>query len=131
MLVQFNAIGGIPDAITHLAIPSNLITSNSFVAQWSEPPSDVVCGPVQYIVTVSTGGIVISNVTINGTEYTATGLCSSTSYKVNVSADNIAGNSIPTTIRIMTIPTGKLINRCITLYAYAKNIYVCMYNVTC
>jgi len=125
---QLYTIGDIPDAITDLYAPPHLITSSSFVVHWSEPSSDVVCGPVQYIITVSTGGIITWNITINRTTYTATGLCSNTSYKVNVFADNIAGNSIPTTIRIMTIPSGKLVN---SYSCYDKNLTIPAHNIMC
>jgi len=112
--------GGIPDEITDLTIPPDMITPSSFVAQWSEPSSDLVCGTVQYIVTVYNGGRVISNDTIEGTTFTATGLCSDALYNVNVSAINIAGNAIPATIKIVTSPTGKLINSCFNIL----NMYV-------
>ena len=96
--------------ITDLTIPPDMITSTSFEVQWSEPSSDPVCGRIQYIVTVYTGGIVISTDTIEMTTYIATGLCSNSSYKVHVSAENIAGKSIPTTNKIMTKLEGTLIN---------------------
>jgi len=77
------------------------------VAQWSKPSSDPVCGPVQYIITVSTGGIVISNVTINRTNYTATGLSENTDYRINVTAINKAGNGNVTSKDITTENGGK------------------------
>ena len=84
-----------------------MITPTSFVVQWSEPSSHPVCGTVQYIVTVYNGGIVISTDTIEGTTYNATGLCSNSSYEVNVYADNIAGKSIPSAVRVITSPASK------------------------
>ena len=84
-----------------------MITSISFVAQWSEPSSDPVCGPVQYIVTVSTGGMVITNVTVNRTNYTVRKLCSNTVYEINVTAISNAGSGHPVTVNVATMNTGK------------------------
>ena len=109
-------LGGSPDVITDLTIPPDMITSTSFVVQWSEPSSDPVCGTVQYIVTVYTGGIVISTDTIEMTTYIANGLCSNSTYKVHVSAENIAGKSIPTANKIMTKPEGTLVNSLMHAY---------------
>ena len=95
---------GPPGSIPDLTIPPDMITSTSFVAQWSEPYSNPVCGPVQYIVTVSTGGRVISNVTIDETTYTATGLCGNTNYTSIATAFN-DGASGPSTSMVAT--TGK------------------------
>jgi len=50
----FTFLSGPPDEVTNLNIPCEMITPTSFVVQWSEPSSDAVCGPVHYIVTVST-----------------------------------------------------------------------------
>ena len=84
---------GPPGNITDLTIPPDMITLNSFVVQWSKPSSDPVCGTVQYIVTVYTGGIVISNDTIEGITYTATVDRANTHYTINLTAYNAAGNS--------------------------------------
>jgi len=84
-------IVGPPEIITDLSIPPDMITSTSFVVQWSEPSSDPVCGPVQYIVTVATGGIMISNFTVNGTTYTVTGREHNTLYTIYLAAYNAAG----------------------------------------
>jgi len=86
-----------------------MITPTSFFVQWSEPSSDPVCGPVQYTVTVSTGGIVISNVTINRTEYTAMELYYNTIFETTVTAINNGGKGDPTTRNVMTLNTGKYI----------------------
>ena len=80
-----------------------MITSTSFVVQWSEPSSNSVCGTVQYIVTVATGGIVISNDTVNGTTYTATGRESNTMYTIYLAAYNAAGIGDSATKNVITI----------------------------
>ncbi|XP_065910485.1 uncharacterized protein [Dysidea avara] len=96
-----------PDTVTNLTIPLDLITSTSFVAHWSEPSSDVVCGT--YVVTVSTGGIiVIRNVTISRTTYNATGLCENTKYRIIVTVLNERGNSLSASMEVTTtnaVPT--------------------------
>ncbi|XP_065888473.1 uncharacterized protein [Dysidea avara] len=88
-------VAGSPSSVTDLVVPPNKITPTSFVAQWSKPSSSPVCGPVQYMVTVSTtGGVVISNRTINRTTFTATNLSDNTQYKINITAINKGGNGI-------------------------------------
>ena len=84
----------------------HLVSSCSFVAQWSEPSSDPVCGTVQYIVTVYSGGIVISNNTTKKTNYTVLGLGNNTLFEINVTAVNDAGSSDPVTREVMTNETG-------------------------
>ena len=103
---------GLPENITDLIIPSNMIAPNSFVAQWSKPFSDPVCGPVQYIVTVSTGGIVISNDTVNGTAYTASGLSQNSEHRINITAVNNGGKGISSSVKTTTGNGGK----CMDLY---------------
>ena len=93
---------GPPGKITHLTIPPDMITPSSFVAQWSEPSSDPVCGRVRYIVTVYTGGIVISNNTIEGTTYTAAVDRTNLNYTINVTAYNAAGISATTSKQVWT-----------------------------
>ena len=97
-----------PNEVINLSIP--MIKPTSFMAQWSEPSSDPVCGTVQYIVTVYTEGIVISNETINTTAFNATGLCVNTSYEINVTAINNAGSIDPVTMQMMTNETGMYVN---------------------
>jgi len=80
---------GSPGIVMNLTIPPDMITPSSFVAQWSEPSSDPVCGTVQYIVTVYTGGIVISIDTINEITYSATGLFDDTEYSVSITLTKI------------------------------------------
>jgi len=88
-------------------IPSNMITPTSFVVQWSKPSSDPVCGPVQYIVTVSTGGRMINNSTVSQTNCTVTGLSPNTEYRVSVTAVNNGGNGIATNEEATTKNGGK------------------------
>jgi len=83
-----------------------MVSSNSFVAQWSEPSSNQVCSTIQYIVTVTSEGLEISNNITNTTTYTATGLCSNSSYEINVTAVNDAGSSDSFTREVMTYDTG-------------------------
>ena len=104
---------GPPDPVTNLTIPLNMITSTSFLVQWSEPFSNPMCGPVQYIVNVSTGGMVISNDNISKTNYTVMELCNNTIYDVNVTTINSAGSSHPETVNITTMNTGMI---CIIMY---------------
>ena len=96
----------------------HMVSSCSFVAQWSEPSSDPVCGTVQYIVTVCSGGIVISNDTINTTNYTAVGLHNNTLYEINVTAINDAGSSDPVTREVTTKESG-MYPCCFVLQFYA------------
>jgi len=84
-----------------------MITPTSFVVQWSEPSSDPACGPVQYIVTVSTGAIVICNSTTSQTDYTVTGLSPNTEYRVSVTAVNNGGNGITASKESTTKNGGK------------------------
>jgi len=93
-----------PDRVIDFDI--HLVSSCSFVAQWSEPSSDPVCGTVQYIVTVYSGGIVISNNTTKKTNYTVLGLGNNTLFEINVTAVNDAGSSDPVTREVMTNETG-------------------------
>ena len=100
---------GSPDKVTNLTIPHDMITQTSFFVQWSKPFSDPVCGPVQYTITVSTGGMAISYVTINETEYHATGLYNNTMYETTVTAINNGGKSDPATRNVTTLIAGKYI----------------------
>ena len=85
---------GPPDDITGIHILPDTITACSFVVQWNEPSSDPVCGTVWYTVTISTeGGILIITDNTTMTNYSVTGLNSSTLYSVNVTASNNAGSS--------------------------------------
>ena len=80
---------GLPGGITGISISPDTITACSFVVQWSEPSSDPVCGTVWYTVTISTeGGILIITDNTTMTNYSVTGLNSSTLYSVNVTASN-------------------------------------------
>ena len=85
---------GPPGSITDLTIPPDMITSTTFVAQWSEPSSDPVCGTVRYIVTVYSGGIVMSNETVEGTTYNIKVNRANTDYTINLIAYNAAGVSV-------------------------------------
>jgi len=115
---------GAPENITDLVIPRNMIAPNSFVVQWSEPYSNPVCGPVQYLITVSTGGIVISNDTINRTTYTANGLSQNTEYRINFTAINKGGKSYTTSVKATTGNGGKSI-KCSVCTLYNKYPSVC------
>ena len=87
---------GPPGGITDINISPDTITACSFVVQWSESSSDPVCGTVWYTVTISTeGGILIITDNTTMTNYSVTGLNSSTLYSVNVTASNNAGSSDP------------------------------------
>ena len=94
-----------PDRVIDLGI--HMVTSCSFLAQWFEPFSDPVCGTVQYIVTVYTGGIVISSDTTEKTNYTAMGLDSNTLYEINVTAISDSGRSDPVMREVITNEIGK------------------------
>jgi len=83
-----------------LVIPHNMITPNLFVVHWSKPSSDPVCGQ-------STGGIVISNVTVNRTTYIATGLSQNSKHRINVTAINKGGKSITASVKATTGNGGK------------------------
>jgi len=100
--MELYLLPGPPGNITDLTIPPNMITPSSFVAQWSEPSSDPVCGIVQYIVTVYTGGIVISNDTIDKTTYTATSLSNNTEYSISIIPINNGGAGISANITAIT-----------------------------
>jgi len=105
---KFNSLlPGPPGNITDLIIPANMTASNSFVAQWSEPSSDPVCGTVQYIVTVYTGGTVISNDTFEKTNFTATNLSDDTAYSIDVTPINNGGAGISASAETTTIIGGK------------------------
>ena len=85
---------GPPGGITDTNISPDTITACSFVIQWSEPSGDPVCGTVWYTVTISTeGGILIITDNTTMTNYSITGLNSSTLYSVSVTASNNAGSS--------------------------------------
>jgi len=70
-----------------------------------------VCGTVQYIVTVTvyTGGIVISNDTINEMTYSATGLSDDTEYSVSITPTNNGANGNSTDVTAATTRGGKFI----------------------
>ena len=111
---------GPPGDISDIIIPPDTITACSFVVQWSKPYSDQMCGPVQYTITVTTGGDMIITDTTTLTHYDVTGLNNNTVYHVTVTASNNAGSSSSSVsnVRVMTNSNGKLI-----LYAYRT--YVC------
>ena len=94
---------GPPGAISDVIIPPDAITASSFVVQWSRPSSDPVCGPVQYTVTVTTGGMLIITDSTTLTHYDVTGLNNNTVYNVSVTASNNAGSSSSVSnVRMMT-----------------------------
>ena len=84
---------GPPGEVTDLKISSNTVTACSFVVQWSRPSSHPVCGIVEYMVTVSLEGRIISSNNTVETNYIVAGLNSRTMYTVNVNASNNAGIS--------------------------------------
>ena len=98
---------GPPGDISDVIIPPDTITACSFVVQWSRPSSDPVCGLVWYTVTVTTGGMSIINDSTTRTDYNVTGLNSTTTYIVNVNANNNAGSSSSTIMSIMTDNNGE------------------------
>ena len=109
---------GPPGDISDIIIPPDTITACSFVVQWSRPSSDPVCGPVQYTVTVTEGGVLIINDTIILTNYDVTELNDSTTYHVTVTASNNAGSSSRSTgISVMSNSNGKS-SRSRPVYAY-------------
>ena len=95
---------GPPGDISNIIIPSDTITACSFIVQWSRPYSDPMCGPVQYTVTVTTGGDIIITNTTTLTHYDVTGLNANTVYHVSVTASNNAGRSSSgtTSVSVMT-----------------------------
>ena len=101
-IITFTHTLGPPGIITNLTILFDMTTSTSFVAHWSEPSSNVVCGPVQYIVIVSTGGMVITTDTINGTTFNVTGHAMYSSYTINLTAYNAAGIGSSTIKQVTT-----------------------------
>ena len=97
LLMLIYILTGPPGGITDINITPDTITACGFVVQWSESSSDPVCGTVWYTVTISTeGGILIITDNTTMTNYSVTGLNSSTLYSVNVTASNNAGSSVPT-----------------------------------
>ena len=98
---------GPPGGTTSINISPDTITACSFVVQWSKASSDLVCGPVWYKITISTGGMgIITDNTIL-TNYTVTGLNDNTAYHVSVISNNNAGSSNATTVMTMTNSNGK------------------------
>ena len=61
-----------------------------------------MCGPVQYTITVTTGGMLIINDNTTLTNYNVIGLNDNTVYNVTVTASNYAG-SIKSTISVSTM----------------------------
>ena len=92
--------------VRNLTIPPENITSTSFVVQWSEPFSDSPICTFQYIVTISAGVMIFSNVTITSTIYTATGLCENVKYRVNVTHIGEGGNGLTATSEGITSEAG-------------------------
>ena len=66
-----------------------------------------MCDPVWYIVTISTGGMVIITDNITLTNYTVTGLNDNIAYHVSVTANNNAGSSNATSVMTVTNSNGK------------------------
>ena len=107
---MFNFLTGPPGDISNIIIPPDTITACSFVVQWSRSSSDPVCGPIQYTVTVTEGGILIINDTIILTNYDVTELNDSTTYHVTVTASNNAGSSSSvSSVSLMTNSNGESI----------------------
>ena len=113
---MYSLLTGPPGDISVVNILPDTITACSFVVQWSRPSSDPVCDPVQYIVTITEGGMLIVNDTTTLTDYHVTGLTNNTSYNVTVTASNNAGSSSATNMSIMTNNNGK-----------SMHMYACMY----
>ena len=75
-----------------------------------------MCGPVQYMVTVTEGGVLIINDNTTLTNYHATGLNNNTVYTITVTTSNNAGSTRPTfIISTLTNNNGKSIR---PVYAY-------------
>ena len=107
---MYSFLTGPPGDISDLIIPPDTITACSFVVQWSRPSSDPVCGPVQYAVTVTTGGMLIITDTTTLTHCDVTGLNNNTVYHVTVTASNNAGSSSSMyTVSLMTNSNGESI----------------------
>ena len=120
------ALTGPPGGITDINISPDTITACSFVVQWSKPSSDPVCGTVWYTVTISTeGGILIITDNTTMTNYTITGLNSSTLYSVNVTASNNAGSGNTTVTSIITNSIGTYVLY-ISLYVLVTMVCSCV-----
>ena len=103
MCVLYNTPGGRPGDIADLTISSDTITACSFIVQWSRPSSD----PYSYTVRIVTEGealIIAENTTL--TNYTVTGLNSSTVYSVSVTANNDCGSSNTANMLVTTTSNG-------------------------
>ena len=69
-----------------------------------------MCGPVQYTVTVTEGGMLIITDSTTLTHYDVTGLNNITLYHVTVTASNNAGSSSSVSnVRLMTNSNGESI----------------------
>ena len=103
MHMVYNTTGGRSGDIADLTISSDTITACSFAVQWRRSSSD----PYSYTVRIITEGgalIIADNTTL--TNYTVTGLNSSTVYNVGVTANNVCGSSNTANMLVTTTSNG-------------------------
>ena len=81
-----------PPGDIDIGIPTDTITTCSFVVRWSVAFNDLVCSGIGYIITITEGGKLISTDTTTLTQYNVTGLNDNTVYHVNLTASNNAGS---------------------------------------
>ena len=94
---------GRPGDITDLTTSSDTITACSFAVQWSTSSND----PYSYTVRIVTEGgalFIADNTTV--TNYTVTGLSSSTVYNVSVTANNVCGSGNTANMLVTTTSNG-------------------------
>ena len=86
-----------------MTILSDTITACSFVVQWSRPSND----PYSYTIRITTeGGLLFITDNTTLTNYTVTGLSSSTVYDVGVTANNDCGSSNTADMLVTTTSNG-------------------------
>ena len=123
---MYSLLTGPPGDISDIIIPPDTITACSFVVQWSRPSSDPVCDPVQYTVTVATGGMLIITDSTTITHYNVIGLNDNTVYNVGVTASNNAGSiGSVNNVRIMTNSNGESIYQTCA-YIFIKSPFIIM-----
>ena len=79
---------------------------NDIMKSWSLMSDLRACGPVSYIVTISSGGIMMT-INTNDTSYSLTGLTPDTSYIISIQPSNMAGSGQSCTETISTAPISK------------------------
>ena len=98
---------------------------NTISVSWtiSSNDPDNVCGPVMYKVTIS--GLDINNTSTTDTNMnTFTGLIPNTNYTITISPYNNAGDGLPDTDLVMTMPTGKTLCVVHSLFLYAVAVVI-------